>query len=216
MTESSVYSKWAAAESRRKIKLQAVTYLGGACTKCGYAKCVAALEFHHRDHSQKDFQISGGSRRRWSELKEELDKCDLLCANCHREVHEEIRAEKLVEQRRQARLSSKEIHPALEAHCTVCAKPYKLLACLIGQRFTCSPRCGAKRREKIVWPSDEALSRLVWEHPLTQLSARFGVSDRAIQKRCRLRKINTPKKGYWSNPGRVQEGSIPSPGAEVT
>ena len=47
-----------------------------------------ALEFHHLDSSQKDFSISEkGYTRSWLKVREELDKCALVCANCHRELH---------------------------------------------------------------------------------------------------------------------------------
>jgi len=63
---------------------------GAKCQRCGYDKCSAALEFHHRVPSEKD----PAWHRGWSlpKLKEELDKCDILCANCHREVHSEMRS----------------------------------------------------------------------------------------------------------------------------
>lgn len=72
---------------RYKIKEKAVTYLGGKCQICGYAKCVGALTFHHRNPGQKDFQIGGNHSRSWRSIQTELDKCDLLCANCHAEHH---------------------------------------------------------------------------------------------------------------------------------
>lgn len=73
---------------RLKIKLMAVEYKGGKCNKCGYDKCIDVLEFHHKDSTQKDFAISSkGITRSWGKIKIELDKCDLLCANCHRELH---------------------------------------------------------------------------------------------------------------------------------
>ena len=73
---------------REKIKIMAVTYKGGSCIKCGYNKCVAALEFHHRDPTQKDFAIGNkGYTRGWERVRLELDKCDLLCSNCHKELH---------------------------------------------------------------------------------------------------------------------------------
>lgn len=73
---------------RDKIKLQAVEYKGGKCEKCGYNKCVGALEFHHLDTNEKDFGISArGYTRSWEKVKAELDKCILVCANCHREIH---------------------------------------------------------------------------------------------------------------------------------
>lgn len=73
---------------RKKIKLMAIKYKGGACKKCGYSKCVDALEFHHVDELIKEFGIGrNGYCTSWEKLKVELDKCDLLCANCHREEH---------------------------------------------------------------------------------------------------------------------------------
>lgn len=71
----------------RELKSRAVKYKGGKCQKCGYDKCIEALEFHHRDPLQKEFAISGSYNVSWDKIKHELDKCDILCANCHREEH---------------------------------------------------------------------------------------------------------------------------------
>lgn len=62
---------------------------GAKCQRCGYDRYVGALEFHHRDPKEKDPKWSRG----WNleRLKKELDKCDILCSNCHREVHAEMR-----------------------------------------------------------------------------------------------------------------------------
>jgi hypothetical protein len=59
------------------------------CKSCGYKKCVSALEFHHRDASKKDDSISLMVLRCSSlkRIKDEIRKCDILCANCHREFH---------------------------------------------------------------------------------------------------------------------------------
>lgn len=78
--------KLKASEKRRRLKERAVAYLGGACRVCGYARCSSAFDFHHVDDRTKDFNIS--DRRSWTEaLQRELDKCVLLCSNCHRETH---------------------------------------------------------------------------------------------------------------------------------
>ena len=75
-------------ERRRKLKQMAVEYKGGKCEKCGYSKCINALEFHHLDPSQKDFGIgTNGHTRSWERTKIELDKCIMVCSNCHREIH---------------------------------------------------------------------------------------------------------------------------------
>jgi len=69
------------------MKLKAVNYLGGKCAVCGYDSCIEALEFHHINPEEKEFAISGKFNISWEKLKSELDKCQLLCANCHRELH---------------------------------------------------------------------------------------------------------------------------------
>ena len=73
---------------RDKIKEMAVQYKGGKCCICGYNKYIGALEFHHLDPNQKDFGIgSKGYTRGFDKVKEELNKCICVCANCHREIH---------------------------------------------------------------------------------------------------------------------------------
>lgn len=73
---------------QQKYKQQAIDYKGGKCQHCGYAKYAGALEFHHLDSNQKDFEISKSFKRpQTEEIKLELDKCILLCSNCHREEH---------------------------------------------------------------------------------------------------------------------------------
>ena len=74
---------------RQKTKEKAIEYKGGKCEKCGYDKCCWAFEFHHIDSNEKDFGISSYSTLAWSKIKKELDKCIMLCANCHRELHYE-------------------------------------------------------------------------------------------------------------------------------
>lgn len=75
---------------RRAIKKMLIERAGRKCQRCGYDKCMRALEFHHCDPSQKDFSISRILTRSVDSLKEECDKCILLCSNCHAEVHQEL------------------------------------------------------------------------------------------------------------------------------
>lgn len=73
---------------RQAFKRQCIEYLGGRCTSCGYDRCIAALDFHHRDPNEKEFEIS--RYRHWQfgdAIRRELDKCALLCRNCHAEEH---------------------------------------------------------------------------------------------------------------------------------
>jgi hypothetical protein len=72
-------------------KVKAVEYKGGCCQRCGYNKSLRALNFHHLDPKEKDFHISdNGNLRNWEAIEAELNKCILLCANCHAEEHDRL------------------------------------------------------------------------------------------------------------------------------
>jgi DNA-directed RNA polymerase subunit RPC12/RpoP len=72
-------------------KQQMVDERGGCCERCGYRRCLAALEFHHRDPASKLFSPNRAWRFSLDKLRAELAKCDLFCANCHREVEDDRR-----------------------------------------------------------------------------------------------------------------------------
>ncbi len=74
--------------ARKRLKERLVEYKGGKCEICGYNRCISALEFHHLDPSQKDFAICSGDVKSYETMRKEVDKCILVCANCHREIHE--------------------------------------------------------------------------------------------------------------------------------
>lgn len=75
---------------RKAMKREAVKRKGGKCERCGYNKCLAALNFHHKDPTQKEFGLSAnGINRSWENYLKEVEKCELLCANCHAEEHSE-------------------------------------------------------------------------------------------------------------------------------
>ena len=75
---------------RRERKRLIVDSKGGRCQDCGYAGPLEAIELHHREPGAKEFAVGafGGSLGR---LLAEAEKCDLVCANCHREVHAGVR-----------------------------------------------------------------------------------------------------------------------------
>lgn len=80
----------AVAQRRRKIKQMAIDYKGGKCQVCNYNKYQGALDIHHIN-GNKEFGIGGkGYTRSWEKVKTELDKCVLVCANCHRELEADI------------------------------------------------------------------------------------------------------------------------------
>ncbi|NPE26823.1 hypothetical protein HNV12_02355 [Methanococcoides sp. SA1] len=71
---------------QKKRKLTLVNLLGGRCQKCGYNKCITALEFHHRENKDNNIAYIIKNSSEQKALKE-IKKCVLLCANCHRELH---------------------------------------------------------------------------------------------------------------------------------
>ena len=72
---------------RRRVKAILIAEAGGRCVVCGYDRYVGALQFHHIDPATKRFEIGGrGLTRNIDLLREEANRCALLCGNCHAEV----------------------------------------------------------------------------------------------------------------------------------
>ena len=71
----------------RQRKVKAIEYKGSKCHICGYNACPDVLEFHHLNPEEKDVDWQKLRLRSWTAITSELDKCVLLCANCHREEH---------------------------------------------------------------------------------------------------------------------------------
>lgn len=88
------YVKKAKNKNRKKLlikrKQKAIDVLGGECKRCGYKKSIRALTFHHRNPKEKKFDIGAIKDYAWSKVLKELKKCDLLCFNCHMELHEKL------------------------------------------------------------------------------------------------------------------------------
>lgn len=74
-------------DRRRRIKKECVDYLGGKCADCGLETSrVEVYDFHHLDPAKKDFSLFKNAKC-FKTMRPELDKCVLLCANCHRIRH---------------------------------------------------------------------------------------------------------------------------------
>lgn len=71
----------------QRMKIDAILSKGGKCVRCGYDKNYAALEFHHRDPNIKEYSWIKVRLQNKETRQKELDKCDLLCSNCHAEIH---------------------------------------------------------------------------------------------------------------------------------
>lgn len=79
--------------TRNKIIVDRNREIVGECQKCGYNKYWQILEYHHRNQGEKTIILSGRALNRSSEyiIEKEMEKCTLLCPNCHAELHHEIR-----------------------------------------------------------------------------------------------------------------------------
>ncbi len=83
---------------RFRSKAAAIKYLGGKCIKCGWHGNQAAMQFHHKDTSKKDFIIGAVANKSWDSIKKEMQKCVLLCANCHMIEHSSKNEEKFLKE----------------------------------------------------------------------------------------------------------------------
>lgn len=166
------HSKYTTQKGREK-KLKAVEYKGGKCEICGYDKCINALDFHHKDPSQKDLSFKSKRGWSWNKLKVELDKCILVCSNCHREIHFKSTDSEIKRQ-----YISKE-----SKICYVCKNPVQKVnsKCL---------KCFRKSREKIKWPDIQILLEMIKTKSFLSLSKELGVSDTAIRKRIKNHSIS--------------------------
>lgn len=184
-----------AVDKRRKLlKLKSIEYKGGACSRCNYSKCIEALEFHHTDPAQKDFSIShDGHTRSWDKIRSELDKCILVCANCHREVH--------FEERNKIKYTLKDLekNKKVNLECLHCKKSFSLRPSESNNRMYCSNNCFHTSQRKVTnRPSKEDLEKLLWEMPTTDVSKIYGVSDKTIEKWSKGYSITKPPRGYWA------------------
>jgi predicted nucleic acid-binding Zn ribbon protein len=73
----------------RKRKVELVSLNGGCCSRCGYDRNYSALEFHHTAPTDKAFNLDlrSLSNRAWEVIVAESEKCELVCSNCHKEIH---------------------------------------------------------------------------------------------------------------------------------
>ena len=156
---------------QRRKKIHAVNAFGGQCQICGYKKCIDALEFHHIDESTKKAKPSHVIMRwSWERAKEELDKCMLVCANCHREIHAKEFDFEL----------QNHVLPWIEMECATCKEVFQTKK--KSQKF-CSTSCMGQHNRKVVRPTKTELKKLLnkkvsWR----EIGRQFGVSDSAVIK----------------------------------
>ena len=160
-------------------KKDCVDYLGGKCSRCGYDKNIVSLQFHHLDPTKKDFAISS-YRSISDKVKKELDKCIILCANCHTEEH-------AIYNRKIDRTRTIKSEP-IEQNCK-CGnnKTYGAESCQL-----CHIN---KLREHL--PDKNELQKLIENTQVSDIAKIYNVAPNTIRRWCKVYDIQTPVKGYW-------------------
>ena len=172
MTSTSEYVK----QWRLSTKIKMIESMGGKCQCCGYNRSTAALELHHIDPSQKDFAFGRitANPAAWYKIAAELLKCILVCANCHREIHNDNRQlpETFVKFDESLITSSVPV-----AHCKVCGKSTFI------KNKTCSTRCAQTLQHSIEWDKID-LSFELQTSTVYEIATKLGISAASVIKRC--------------------------------
>ena len=165
-------------------KRKVVELFGGKCSKCGYNKNLAALQFHHLDPTQKEYSFSQLKLYKWEIVIKELKKCIMLCSNCHAEEHwpdydiEFLSKSSLDDNNSLNDYISKEPKVKLiksTGRCPICQKD------VFGTKY-CSLKCSALSRRKTTHPRRKTLAKLMENMSFCAIGRKYNVSDNAVRK----------------------------------
>jgi DNA-directed RNA polymerase subunit RPC12/RpoP len=161
---------------RHKNKELLVKYKGGRCVICGYSKCLDAMDFHHV--YGKSFTISLNTRVvAIKRLIREVDKCILVCSNCHREIHRGMH------KYLNGYLSVKNMEVLSEINRV--KKEYYCIDCgkkIVSYRATRCTTCAFIKRRKVIRPRINVLLKELEGSSYCAVGRKYGVSDNAIRK----------------------------------
>lgn len=171
-------------EYRRRRKKLLIKICGDKCNLCGYSRSISALEFHHIDPSLKEYGIAkNGTCHNLQKDLQEVKKTILVCANCHREIHEELYSQEELYNKQifneELAKEALENKAPVKYYCSVCGKE------LSGKTQTgkCED-CYHKSLKKVERPSRNELKSLIRQKSFLQIGKEYGVTDNAIRKWC--------------------------------
>jgi len=181
---------------RRRRKANLMKVMGNKCCLCGYNMLPDALEFHHIDPEAKSYGLaSNGTCHDLEKDLAEIQKCVLVCANCHRAIHKGLFSEEFLKEKQiydetiaeQLREDKRKLLEKTHYYCKSCGKE-------LNQKTLTGfcDKCYKKSLRIVERPSREELKNLIRIMPFTQIGLQFGVSDNAIRKWCDAE--NLPKK----------------------
>ena len=182
----------------RQNRKKALVYIAGnKCNLCGYNKSIAALQFHHIHPELKEYGLaSKGTCHAVEKDLKELQKCILVCANCHREIHnesfysqQELQKKRIYNEEEAKKLLTDTINKKTKTYkyCKQCGKqlPY-------GTHSEFCVDCYNLNRRKVKRPSREELKILIRTKSFVQIGKDYNVSDNALRKWCDF--YNLPRK----------------------
>ena len=167
---------------RRKRKKDIIYIMGDKCCICGYNKCQSALELHHLKPEEEDFTIGQTLNKDLEIILKELQKCILVCANCHREIHsgliESLNNTSFIQSRANEILTQKNkliTHQVF--YCKNCGN-------ICSKKDSFCLKCSNLLKRQIKKPSREVLKDLIRNKSFSMIGRIYNVSDNAIRKWC--------------------------------
>ena len=187
--------------SNHRKKQRLIRCFHSKCGICGYNKCIQALEFHHLDPNEKEFSISRYSNWSFERTSQEVRKCILICSNCHKEYHNGLIDESVIQQVQrfdeQAYLEvTKELQQIKSKKivwCKQCGKEIDRYATTgyCGECYRKYGQVSAFARENL---TRDDLKEMIRTMPFTQIGKKFGVTDNSVRKWCKKYGLPETKK----------------------
>ena len=178
-------------DSRHKRKLDVLYVMGEKCKICGYSKAITALELHHLNPEEKDFTLGQCWNKSWDDIHKEIQKCILVCANCHREIHEgliqdELKTSYIKERGEEITQKNYDLKHHKICYCKSCGKEiYK------GSEYCVA--CAGLKARIVERPTREELKRMIRIDSFVGIGKRYCVSDNAVRKWCKTYQLPNKK-----------------------
>lgn len=167
---------------RQKRKKDLIALYGNKCSLCGYSKSIKALEFHHIKPQDKKYALGTGNCHKLQDDLAEAKKCLLVCANCHREIHDGLynNVNLFDYQKIDNQVKIEKLSISKKLFCKDCGTQITIYS-ESGYCNSCVQKHRAKVQNK---PNREELKSLIRTFPFLKIAAMYNVSDNAIRKWC--------------------------------
>lgn len=213
MSKKTTNREWA-------VKYKLVRMFGGKCQRCPYddLSCLSVFEFHHKDRTTKDFQISRSvnSGMAWDDIVAEAAKCELLCVICHRKLESKdadldadaIFNDFLSSRRVVNKINMIQDRYGMPAKDELVSLLKENSAAAVARMFGKTPSTVTywkklydiptiKLNKSQKMPTKHELSQLISTISAGQIGLIYGVSDKAVKKWLQKYGIDNPRNKYY-------------------